>query len=236
MIGRLIEFCATHRALVFIVTAFVIVGSLVAVRSVPLDAIPDLSDPQVIIFTEWMGRSPDLVEDQITYPIASSLLAAPRVEAVRGQSMFGMSFIYVIFKEGTNLYWARSRVLEYMNTIRSRLPQDVNPALGPDATSVGWVFQYALVDRSGRHDLADLRTFQDFNLRYALASVPGSPRWRRWAATSASTRSRWTRPGSMPTACRSATSSGPSGAATPTWAGACSRCRGASTSCAAVAT
>jgi Cu(I)/Ag(I) efflux system membrane protein CusA/SilA len=173
VIGRVIEFCATHRALVFILTAFVIVGSFVAVRSVPLDAIPDLSDPQVIIFTEWMGRSPDLVEDQITYPIASSLLAAPRVEAVRGQSMFGMSFIYVIFKEGTNLYWARSRVLEYMNTIRSRLPQDVNPVLGPDATSVGWVFQYALVDRSGRHDLADLRTFQDFNLRYALASVPG---------------------------------------------------------------
>ena len=173
MVGRIIEFCATHRALVFIFTAFVVVGSAVAVRSVPLDAIPDLSDPQVIIFTEWMGRSPDLVEDQVTYPIVSSLLAAPRVEAVRGQSMFGMSFIYVIFQEGTDLYWARSRVLEYMNTIRSRLPQGVTPVLGPDATSVGWVFQYALVDRSGRHDLAELRAFQDFNLRYALASIPG---------------------------------------------------------------
>jgi Cu(I)/Ag(I) efflux system membrane protein CusA/SilA len=173
MIGRLIAWCATHRALVLIVTAFVVIGSFVAVRRVPLDAIPDLSDPQVIVFTEWMGRSPDLVEDQVTYPIVSSLLAAPQVEAVRGQSMFGMSFIYVIFKEGTDLYWARSRVLEYMNGIRARLPQGVNPVIGPDATSVGWVFQYALVDRSGRHDLADLRTFQDFNLRYALASVPG---------------------------------------------------------------
>jgi Cu(I)/Ag(I) efflux system membrane protein CusA/SilA len=173
MVGKIIEYCATHRALVFIFTAFVVVGSVIAVKSVPLDAIPDLSDPQVIIFTEWMGRSPDLVEDQVTYPIVSSLLAAPRVTAVRGQSMFGMSFIYVIFQEGTDLYWARSRVLEYMSTIRSRLPQGVNPVLGPDATSVGWVFQYALVDRSGRHDLAELRAFQDFNLRYALASVPG---------------------------------------------------------------
>jgi len=173
MVGRVIEFCATHRALVFIFTAFAVVGSYFAVRSVPLDAIPDLSDPQVIVFTEWMGRSPDLVEDQVTYPIVSSLLAAPHVEAVRGQSMFGMSFIYVIFEEGTNLYWARSRVLEYMNTIRSRLPQGANPVIGPDATSVGWVFQYALVDRTGRHDLAELRTFQDFHLRYALASVPG---------------------------------------------------------------
>ena len=173
MIGRVIEYCANHRALVFIFTAFAVVGSLIAVKSVPLDAIPDLSDPQVIVFTEWMGRSPDLVEDQVTYPIVSSLLGAPQVEAVRGQSMFGMSFIYVIFKEGTNLYWARSRVLEYMSSIRSRLPQGVNPVLGPDATSVGWVFQYALVDKTGQHDLAELRTFQDFNLRYALASVPG---------------------------------------------------------------
>ena len=151
MVGRIIEYCATHRALVFIFTAFAVVGSLLAVRGVPLDAIPDLSDPQVIIWTEWMGRSPDLVEDQVTYPIVSSLLAAPRVQAVRGQSMFGMSFIYVIFQEGTDLYWARSRVLEYMNTIRGRLPQGANPVLGPDATSVGWVFQYALVDRTGRH-------------------------------------------------------------------------------------
>ena len=173
MVGKIIEYCATHRVLVFVFTAFVVVGSLVAVTRVPLDAIPDLSDPQVIIFTEWMGRSPDLIEDQVTYPLVSSLLAAPRVQAVRGQSMFGMSFIYVIFEEGTDLYWARSRVLEYLSSARSRLPAGVTPVLGPDATSVGWVFQYALVDLSGRHDLSDLRTFQDFHLRYALASVPG---------------------------------------------------------------
>ena len=173
MIARVIEYCATHRALVFVFTALLVVASIVAVRHVPLDAIPDLSDPQVIVFTEWMGRSPDLVEDQVTYPIVSSLLGAPRVEAVRGQSMFGMSFIYVIFKEGTDLYWARGRTLEYLSTIRSRLPEGVNPVLGPDATSVGWVFQYALVDKSGRHDLAELRAFQDFNLRYQLTSVPG---------------------------------------------------------------
>jgi Cu(I)/Ag(I) efflux system membrane protein CusA/SilA len=173
VIGRLIEFCANHRGLVFVATGLAVAASLLAIRSVPLDAIPDLSDPQVIVFTEWMGRSPDLVEDQVTYPIVSSLLAAPHVEAVRGQSMFGMSFIYVIFEEGTDLYWARSRVMEYMSSIRSRLPQGVTPVIGPDATSVGWVFQYALVDRSGRNDLADLRTFQDFHLRYALASVPG---------------------------------------------------------------
>ena len=173
MIGRVIEYCATHRARVFVLTAIAVIGSIVAVRSVPLDAIPDLSDPQAIVFTEWMGRSPDLVEDQVTYPIVSALLGAPGVEAVRGQSMFGMSFVYVIFKEGTDLYWARSRVLEYLSGIRARLPEGVNPVLGPDATSVGWVFQYALVDRSGRHDLSELRTFQDFDLRYALASVPG---------------------------------------------------------------
>ena len=173
MIGGIIEYCARHRALVLLFTAFAVVASIVAIRRVPLDAIPDLSDPQVIVFTEWMGRSPDLVEDQITYPIVSSLLAAPRVEAVRGQSMFGMSFIYVIFKEGTDLYWARSRVMEYLNTIRARLPAGVTSAIGSDATAVGWVFQYALVDMSGRHDLAELRTFQDYTLRYALASVPG---------------------------------------------------------------
>src|SRR5262245_29913577 len=144
MVGRIIEICARHRGLVFLGTAIAVVASIAAIRSVPLDAIPDLSDPQVIVFTEWMGRSPDLVEDQVTYPIVSSLLAAPRVQAVRGQSMFGMSFIYVIFSEGTDLYWARSRVLEYLSSIRSRLPQGVNPVLGQDASLVGWVFQYAL--------------------------------------------------------------------------------------------
>jgi len=173
MIARLIEWCATHRVLVVILSVIAFVGSVLAMRQVPLDAIPDLSDPQVIVYTEWMGRSPDLVEDQVTYPIVSSLLAAPRVTAVRGQSMFGMSFIYVIFEEGTDLYWARSRVLEYLSTLRTALPAGVTPTLGPDASAVGWVYQYALVDRSGKHDLAELRAFQDFHLRYALASVPG---------------------------------------------------------------
>jgi Cu(I)/Ag(I) efflux system membrane protein CusA/SilA len=173
VIARLIEWCARHRGPVFLLTALALVVAGYALRNVPLDAIPDLSDPQVIVFTEWMGRSPDLVEDQVTYPIVASLLSAPRVEAVRGQSMFGMSFVYVIFEEGTDLYWARSRIMEYLGTMRDRLPQGVTPTLGPDASSVGWAFQYALIDRSGRHDLADLRAHQDFQLRYALASVPG---------------------------------------------------------------
>src|SRR5262245_29913071 len=173
MIAKLIEWCAARRGLVIVLSAAVFVAAVLAMRSVPVDALPDLSDPQVVVFTEWMGRSPDLVEDQVTYPIVSSLLAAPKVTAVRGQSMFGMSFIYVIFEEGTDLYWARSRVLEYLSTLRARLPEGVSPTLGPDASAVGWVYQYALVDKTGRHDLAELRAFQDFHLRYALASVPG---------------------------------------------------------------
>src|SRR4029077_9176805 len=122
----------------------------------------DLSDPQVILFTEWEGRSPTIVEDQITYPIASRLLAAPNVAAVRGYSMFGMSFIYVVFDEGTDVYWARSRVLEYLSSREGRLPPGVTPTIGPDASAVGWVFEYALVDRTGRTDLGELRSLQDF--------------------------------------------------------------------------
>ena len=144
-----------------------------ALQNGPLDAIPDLSDVQVIIFTEWPGQSPDLVEDQITYPITTALLAAPRVQYVRGQSMFGMSFVYAIFEDGTDIYWARSRVLEYLNEAQDALPEGVRPTLGPDATGVGWVFEYALVDESGKLDLAELRSLQDWNLRYALESVPG---------------------------------------------------------------
>jgi len=173
MIARLIQWCAARRGIVLLVATLAALGAGVAIRSVPLDAIPDLSDPQVVVFTEWMGRSPDLIEDQITYPVVSALLAVPGVETVRGQSMFGMSFIYVIFREGTDLYWGRSRVVEAMDRIKGQLPPGVAPTLGPDATSVGWIFQYALVDRSGRHDLSELRTFQDFHLRYALSSVPG---------------------------------------------------------------
>ncbi|MCK6550450.1 efflux RND transporter permease subunit [Myxococcota bacterium] len=173
LVERIIEYCATNRALVLLGVAFATAGAIWSIKHIELDAVPDLSDPQVIIFADWMGRSPTLVEDQVTYPIVSSLVAAPKVEDVRGFSMFGMSFIYVIFEEGTDLYWARSRVLEYLSTIRTRLPAGVNPVLGPDATGIGWVFQYALVDKSGTHSIDELRAFQDFTLRYALGSVPG---------------------------------------------------------------
>jgi Cu(I)/Ag(I) efflux system membrane protein CusA/SilA len=173
MVERIIEFSAKNRLLVLLGVGFATVAAIWSIQRVKLDAIPDLSDPQVIVFTEWMGRSPTLVEDQVTYPIVSTLLAAPHVTDVRGYSMFGMSFVYVIFEEGTDVYWARSRVLEYMNGIRSRFPSGVDPVIGPDATGIGWVFQYALVDKSGKHSLDELRTFQDFNLRYALGSVPG---------------------------------------------------------------
>jgi Cu(I)/Ag(I) efflux system membrane protein CusA/SilA len=173
MVERIIELCARNRVLVLLSVALALLGAVAAIRRIKLDAIPDLSDPQVIVFTEWGGRSPTLVEDQVTYPIAARLIGTPRVVDVRGTSMFGMSFIQVVFQEGTDPYWARSRVLEYLNGLRGTLPEGAEPQLGPDATGVGWVFQYALVDRSGRHGLDQLRTFQDFTLRYALGSVPG---------------------------------------------------------------
>ena len=160
----------------FLVTVFVVLGicfGAYALWQSPLDAIPDLSDVQVIVCTDWNGRSPDLVEDQITYPITAKFIAAPKVKFVRGESTFGKSFVYVIFQDGTDIYWARSRVLEYLNSVRGSLPEGVNPVLGPDATGVGWVFEYALVDDSGKHNLAQLRSIQDWNLRYALESVPG---------------------------------------------------------------
>ncbi len=174
--GWIARLIATSASNPFVVILFVVAATawgVVSLRHAPLDAIPDLSDVQVIVFTEWMGQSPDLVEDQVTYPISSALISAPKVQAVRGQSMFGMSFVNVIFDEGTDIYWARSRVLEYLSSVRARLPQGVNPTLGPDATGVGWVFEYALVDRTGKHDLQELRSLQDWNLRYALGSVPG---------------------------------------------------------------
>jgi Cu(I)/Ag(I) efflux system membrane protein CusA/SilA len=173
MISAIIDFCARNRSVVIIATLFACLGAWYSISNIPLDAIPDLSDVQVILYTEWMGRSPDLVEDQVTYPIVTALLSAPHVSAVRGYSMFGMSFVYVIFDDGTDIYWARSRVLEYMKQFEGKLPKGVTPVMGPDASSVGWVFQYALTDTTGKHDLSELRTFQDFNLRYALASVPG---------------------------------------------------------------
>src|SRR5438128_518313 len=173
MVAKIVEFCARNRLVVLLGVGFALIGSLVAIKKTRLDAIPDLSDPQVIVFTEWMGRSPTLVEDQVTYPITSKLIGTPHVTDVRGFSMFGMSFVYVIFDEGTDIYWARSRVLEYMNGLRGSLPEGATPTLGPDATGIGWVFQYTLTDKSGQQGLADLRTFQDFTLRYALGSVPG---------------------------------------------------------------
>jgi len=173
VIGRTIAACARNPGLTVLAVAAMAVWGYYAMGRGPLDAIPDLSDAQVIVFTEWPGQSPDLVEDQITYPISTSLLAAPNVRFVRGQSMFSMSFVYVIFDDGTDIYWARSRVLEYLNEVQARLPEGVVPTLGPDATGVGWVYQYALVDRGGTLDLQQLRSLQDFSLRYALESVPG---------------------------------------------------------------
>src|SRR2546428_5400904 len=173
MINAVIEYCATHRGLVITLVLSLVVIGVWSMKNVPLDAIPDLSDPQVIIYTEWPGRSPDLVEAQITYPIVSAMLAAPHVSVVRGGSDYGFSYVYVIFDEGTDLYWGRSRVLEYLDKIRGKLPEGVAPTLGPDATGVGWAYEYALVDRSGRHNLAELRSFNDWYVRYWLESVPG---------------------------------------------------------------
>jgi Cu(I)/Ag(I) efflux system membrane protein CusA/SilA len=158
---------------VFTGTVVLTVWGIWAMTKTPLDAVPDISDVQVIVATEWMGRSPDLIEDQITYPIVTSLISTPRVKSVRGFTDFGISYVYVIFQDGTDMYWARSRVVEYLQGIRGQLPEGVNPVIGPDATGVGWVFEYALVDESGQHNLAELRSFQDWYLRYWLASVPG---------------------------------------------------------------
>ncbi len=173
LIERIIGWSAHNKFMVFTLVGALTLGGVYCMRNTPLDAIPDLSDAQVIVFTQWEGRSPNLVEDQITYPIVSKLLAAPRVRVVRGYSFFGYSFVYVIFEDGTDIYWARSRVLEYMQGLTGNLPPGVTPTLGPDATGVGWGFQYALVDRSGKHDPADLRSFQDWHLRYWIQAVDG---------------------------------------------------------------
>src|SRR5579872_2537912 len=173
LVELVIEASARNPFLVIVLTLIAAAGAFWALRQTPLDAIPDLSDTQVIIATDWGGRSPDLVEDQITYPISTKFIAAPRVKFVRGESMFGKSFVYVIFEDGTDIYWARSRVLEYLNSVRGSLPEGVNPVIGPDATGVGWVYEYALVDESGQHNLAELRSLQYWHLRYALESVKG---------------------------------------------------------------
>ncbi|MBI1951799.1 MAG: efflux RND transporter permease subunit [Acidobacteria bacterium] len=172
MIGRIIEFSAHNKFIVLILAAVAVGMAVYAMQNVPLDAIPDLSDTQVIVYSRW-DRSPDIMEDQVTYPIITALLGAPGVKAIRGFSDFGFSYVYIIFQDGTDIYWARSRTLEYLSKILPRLPDGVRTELGPDATGVGWVYQYALLDRSGRNDLAQLRSFQDWYLRYWLQSVPG---------------------------------------------------------------
>ena len=172
-IARVIGASARRPFLTIVLVAALAAWGWISLQRAPLDAIPDLSDVQVIVFTEWMGQSPDLIEDQVTYPISAALLSAPKVQAVRGTSMFGMSFVNVIFEDGTDIYWARSRVLEYMSSVQGKLPRGVAPVIGPDATGVGWVFEYALVDKTGKHDLQQLRSLQDWNVRYALGSVPG---------------------------------------------------------------
>ena len=173
MIGRVIELSLRNRFLIAAATVFAIAWGVYAMLNTPLDAIPDLSDVQVIVLTEYPGQAPRVVEDQVTYPLTSAMLAVPYAKAVRGFSFFGLSFVYVIFEDGTDMYWARSRVLEALNTVSNRLPRGVAPRLGPDATGVGWVYEYVLVDRTGRRDLAELRSIQDWYLRYELSSVPG---------------------------------------------------------------
>jgi len=172
VIDRVVEFSARNRFLVFTLVGFATVAGWWSMRHMPLDAIPDLSDTQVIVYSKW-DRSPDVIEDQITYPIVTAMLGAPRVKTVRGYSDFGYSFVYVIFDDGTDIYWARSRTLEYLSAVQAKLPRGASSELGPDATGVGWVFQYVLVDTSGKHSLADLRSLQDWFLRYQLRSVPG---------------------------------------------------------------
>ncbi|HSD90813.1 MAG TPA: efflux RND transporter permease subunit, partial [Kofleriaceae bacterium] len=173
IIARIIDASARRRGLVFVVTLGLAIWGGISARRSQLDALPDLSDTQVIVATEWMGRNPKLIEDQVTYPITTAFLGAPQVKTVRGFTMFGMSFVYVVFEDGTDLYWARSRVVEYLARVRDKLPAGVNPQIGPDATSIGWVFQYALVDPTHKHSLQELRSFQDWYLRYWLQSVPG---------------------------------------------------------------
>ena len=173
MIARVIEWCARNRFLVFTGVALLTLAGIWSMGHIPLDALPDISDVEVIIHTNWEGEPPNIIEDQVTYPIVTALLAAPNVKAVRAQTMFNDSYVFVIFEDGTDIYWARSRVVEYLQTIAGRLPADVHPAIGPDATGAGWVYEYVLVDHTHKYSLADLRTLQDWHLRYQLETVPG---------------------------------------------------------------
>jgi Cu(I)/Ag(I) efflux system membrane protein CusA/SilA len=173
VIGWIIEWCAHNRFLVFTGTFLLVMAGIWSMNRIPLDALPDISDVQVIIHTTWEGEPPNIIEDQVTYPIVTALLAAPQVKAVRAQTMFNDSYVFVVFEDGTDIYWARSRVLEYLQTIQGRLPANVHPAIGPDATGAGWVYEYAVVDHTHKYSLADLRSLQDWHLRYQLETVPG---------------------------------------------------------------
>ena len=173
MIARIIDFSARNPLLVALLVAATIASGVWAIKNTPLDAIPDLSDVQVIVYTKWSDSSPDIIEDQVTYPIVTELVSAPKVKAVRATSFFGFSLVYVIFEDGTDMYWARSRVLEYLSGMSGKLPDGVTPRLGPDATGVGWGLQYALIDKTGKHDLAELRSLQDWHVQYQIRAVPG---------------------------------------------------------------
>jgi Cu(I)/Ag(I) efflux system membrane protein CusA/SilA len=173
MIERTIDWCNANRFLLFFGVLALVIAGIWSLNRIPLDALPDISDVQVIIHTQWMGQPPNLIEDQVTYPVVTAMLAAPHVKAVRAQTMPNDSYVFVVFEDGTDIYWARSRVLEYLQQITGKLPTGVNPAIGPDATGAGWVYEYALVDKSHANSLADLRSLQDWNVRYALETVPG---------------------------------------------------------------
>src|SRR5687768_9429947 len=162
MLKRLIEWSVENKLIVLVLTLFLALGGVIAVRRTPLEALPDLSDVQVVVQTDYEGQNPQIIEDQVTYPIAAEMLKVPGSRTVRGYSFFGVSFVYVIFDDGTDLYWARSRVLEYLSAIKGKLPASVTPSLGPDATGLGWVFQYALEDTTGTLDLSQLRSLQDW--------------------------------------------------------------------------
>ncbi|HXJ44399.1 MAG TPA: efflux RND transporter permease subunit, partial [Bryobacteraceae bacterium] len=170
MINRVIEFSGRNKFVVFVLVAAAFAAGVWSMRNVALDAIPDLSDSQVIVYSRW-DRSPDIMEDQVTYPITTAMLSVPGVRTVRGFSDFGYSYVYIIFEEGTDIYWARSRTLEYLSGVLQKLPAGVKTELGPAATGIGWVFQYVLTDTSGKHDLAELRSVQDWFLRYQLQAV-----------------------------------------------------------------
>src|SRR6516165_7266176 len=173
MIARVIEFSARNPLLILLLMVTVIGGGLWALYNTPLDALPDLSDVQVIVATDWEDRSPNIIEDQITYPIVTQLLSTAKVKAVRASSFYGQSLVYVIFEDGTDVYWARSRVLEYLSGMAGKLPAGVSPQPGPDATGVGWGLEYVLIDTTGKHNLAQLRSLQDWDVQYQLRAVPG---------------------------------------------------------------